>query len=323
MGENKKVMERVASLITTKSKCLKGLRCLQELDDPSVVTVGNFDGLHKGHIHLLERVALRAKEKGLRSVVLSFYPHPLKILSPAQAPCELTSIQERVNLILEQGVEQVVFIRFDRNFSMLSAEEFIRGVLWSRLKCRHLVVGYDWRFGYKREGEIELAKEMGKEMGFEVEEIEPFRINGHVVSSTLIRRLLHMGRLEEASLYLGRNYAIKRKVIAGDRRGSSLGFPTANLENTENLCLKEGVYAVKVEDSFMGVANYGTRPTFGGGKRVLEVHLLDFEGELRGKEIKVEFLKFLREERRFSGPEDLKRQIAQDISAVRRLITHI
>jgi len=316
-------MEKVVCLKTSQSGCLKGLRCLQELTEPSVVTVGNFDGVHRGHRHLLERVALRAKDKGLRSVVLSFYPHPLKILSPAQAPCELTSIQERASLILEQGVEQIVFIRFDRRFSKLSAEEFIREILWSRLKCRHLVVGYDWRFGYKREGEIELAKEMGKEMGFEVEEIEPFRINGHVVSSTLIRRLLHMGRLEEASLYLGRNYVIRRKVVSGDRRGSSLGFPTANLQNTENLCLKEGVYAVKVDDSFIGVANYGTRPTFGGGKRVLEVHLLDFEGDLREREIRVEFLKFLREEKRFSSPEELKKQIAQDILAVRNLITHI
>ncbi len=316
-------MEKVVCLKTSQSGCLKGLRCLQELTEPSVVTVGNFDGVHRGHRHLLERVALRAKDKGLRSVVLSFYPHPLKILSPAQSPCELTSIQERASLLLEQGVEQIVFIRFDRRFSKLSAEEFIREILWSRLKCRHLVVGYDWRFGYKREGEIELAKEMGKEMGFEVEEIEPFRINGHVVSSTLIRRLLHMGRLEEASLYLGRNYVIRRKVVSGDRRGSSLGFPTANLQNTENLCLKEGVYAVKVDDSFIGVANYGTRPTFGGGKRVLEVHLLDFEGDLREREIRVEFLKFLREEKRFSSPEDLRKQIAQDILAVRNLITHI
>ncbi len=316
-------MEKVVCLKTTQSGCLKGLRCLQELTEPSVVTVGNFDGVHRGHKHLLERVALRAKDKGLRSVVLSFYPHPLKILSPAQSPCELTSIQERASLLLEQGVEQIVFIRFDRRFSKLSAEEFIKEILWSRLKCRHLVVGYDWRFGYKREGEIELAKEMGKEMGFEVEEIEPFRINGHVVSSTLIRRLLHMGRIEEASLYLGRNYVIIRKVVSGDRRGSSLGFPTANLQNTENLCLKEGVYAVKVDDSFMGVANYGTRPTFGGGKRVLEVHLLDFEGDLREREIRVEFLKFIREEKRFSSPEELKKQIAQDILAVRNLITHI
>ncbi len=318
-------MEKVVCLKTDESACLKGLECVLEITEPSAVTVGNFDGVHKGHMHLLERLILRAKEKGLKSVVLSFYPHPLKVLSPAHTPCELTDIKERAELILDRGVDLVVFIRFDRRFSLLSAEKFIKEVLWNTLKCRHLVVGYDWRFGYKREGEIELAKEMGKELGFEVEEIEPFRINGHVVSSTLIRRLLHMGRLEEASLYLGRNYTVKRKVISGDGRGSALGFPTANLQNTENLCLKEGVYAVKVENSLIGVANYGKRPTFGGSKRVLEVHILDFEGNLRGREIKVEFLKFLREERKFSNVEDLKRQIHEDISAVRSLfqVSHV
>lgn len=314
-------MEKVVCLKTSQNGCLKGLECLQELKEASAVTVGNFDGVHGGHKHLLERVVLRAKERGLRSVVLSFYPHPLKVLSPTQAPCELTNIWERASLILKEGVDWVVFIKFDRRFARLGAEEFIREVLWERLKCKYLVVGYDWRFGYKREGEIELAKELGKEIGFDVEEIEPYRINGHVVSSTLIRRLLHMGRLEEATLYLGRNYTLKRKVVSGDKRGSLLGFPTANLQNTENLCLKEGVYAVKVEDSFIGVANYGTRPTFGGRKKVLEIHLLDFEGNLRGKEIQVEFIKFLREEKKFANPEELKKQIAQDISTVRALLS--
>ncbi|WPM32697.1 bifunctional riboflavin kinase/FAD synthetase [Hydrogenobacter sp. T-2] len=312
-------MERVVCLRTSQSGSIKGLECVEELTEPYAVTVGNFDGIHRGHQHLLERLTSRAREKGLKSLVLSFYPHPLRVLSPTQAPCELTDIRERSELILKHDVDQVVFIRFDRRFSRLPAEDFIREVLWSRLKCRHLVVGYDWRFGYKREGEIELAKELGREIGFEVEETEPFRVNGHVVSSTLIRRLLHMGRLEEASLYLGRNYTLKRKVISGEGRGFTLGFPTANLQNTENLCLREGVYAVKVEDHFMGVANYGIRPTFGGKKRVLEVHILDFEGNLRDKEIRVEFLKFLREERKFSNPEELKRQIEEDISRVRGL----
>lgn len=319
-------MEKVVCLKTSQSGCIRSLKCVEELAEPSVVTVGNFDGVHRGHRHLLERVRDIAKERGLRGVVLSFYPHPMKILSPAQTPCELTDLRERASFMIEMGMEQVVFVKFDRRFARFGAEEFVREVLWKRLKCRHLVVGYDWRFGYRREGEIELARELGEELGFDVEEIEPFRLNGHVVSSTLIRRLLHMGRLEEAELYLGRSYALRRRVVSGDRRGSSLGFPTANLQNTENLCLKEGVYAVRVEDSLLGVANYGRRPTFGGNRKVLEVHLLDFEGNLRGRELRVEFLSFLREERKFSSPEELKTQILEDISAVRSLmgqITHI
>lgn len=313
-------MEGIVSLKTSHSGCVRGLKCIEEISDLSAVTVGNFDGVHRGHQHLIDRLLYRARQMGLKSVVLSFYPHPLKVLSASQTPCELTDLRERAELMLERGVDLVVFIRFDRRFARLSAVDFIREVLLQRLKCRHLVVGYDWRFGYRREGEIELAKELGRELGFSVEEIEPFRIDGHVVSSTLIRRLLHAGRLEEAVLYLGRNYAVRRKVVSGDGRGSLLGFPTANLQNTENLCLREGVYAVKVDDMYIGVANYGVRPTFGSNKRLLEVHLLDFNGNLRGKRIKVEFLKFIREERKFSSVEELKNQIRADISAVRRLL---
>ena len=321
MGKDKEIMEKVKSLKTSRSTCIRGLNCIEEEDKETVITVGNFDGVHLGHKSLLQRVKERAKEKKLKSLVLSFYPHPINVLSPSQAPCELTDLYERSELILQEGIEDVVFIKFDKNFATLSAEEFIREVIVQRLKCKHLVVGYDWRFGYRREGEIELAREMGKELGFEVEEVEPFRVNGHVVSSTLIRRLLHMGRLEEASIYLGRNYSIKRRVIKGDGRGSSLGFPTANLENTEDLCLKEGVYAVKVEDNFMGVANYGRRPTFDGSKKVLEVHILDFQGNLKEKHIKVEFLQFLREEKKFNNPQELIKQIEEDILRARSLFS--
>ncbi|MCS7277897.1 MAG: bifunctional riboflavin kinase/FAD synthetase [Aquificaceae bacterium] len=310
-------MEKVVCLKTSQSTCLRGLSCVEALEEDTVVTVGNFDGVHLGHKFLLKRVKERGQEKRLKSVALTFYPHPFAVLSPAQAPCELTNVQERSSLILSEGLDTVVFIRFDRKFAQLRAEDFVKEVLFERLRCKHLVVGYDWRFGYRREGEIELAKEMGKELGFEVEEVQPFRVNGHVVSSTLIRRLLHMGRLEEVSVYLGRNYSVRRQVIKGDGRGSSLGFPTANLKGTENLCLREGVYAVRVDGKFIGIANYGKRPTFGGQKKVLEVHLLDFEEDLRGKHIQVEFLKFIRDERKFNSVEDLIKQIEDDISTVR------
>ncbi|MCS7262356.1 MAG: bifunctional riboflavin kinase/FAD synthetase [Aquificaceae bacterium] len=312
-------MEGVVFLKTSKSPCPKGFACIQEETKATVVTVGNFDGVHLGHRFLLQRVKERARERGLKSLVLSFYPHPLKVLSPAQKPCELTDIAERSELLLQEGVDGVVFVKFGRSFAQMGAEDFIREVLHRRLNCKHLVVGHDWRFGYRREGEIELAKEIGKELGFEVEEIEPFRINGHVVSSTLVRRLLHMGRIEEARNYLGRDYAVRRKVVSGEGRGSSLGFPTANLEHTEDLCLKEGVYGVKVEGELLGIANYGRRPTFGGQKKVLEVHLLDYRGELKGKRLRVEFLKFIREERKFSSPQELARQIEEDISVLRSL----
>jgi riboflavin kinase/FMN adenylyltransferase len=309
-------MEKVISL-RANSKCLKGLSCYERLEEEHAITVGVFDGVHLGHQYLLKKLIESAQRRGLKSCVLSFYPHPSKVISPGQQPCELTDPLERAERILRLGIDRVVFINFDREFSHIRAEDFLEHVLFERLRCRYLLVGYDWRFGYRREGEVELAKEMGQRLGFEVETAEPFYKNGHIISSTYIRRLLHSGRLEEASEYLGENYWVKRKVVRGAGRGSSLGYPTANLGPSENLCLKEGVYAVRVNEQFLGVANYGFRPTFDGKTKVLEVHILDFEGNLRGERLKVEFLSFLREEKKFSSKDELVKQIERDIAIVK------
>jgi riboflavin kinase/FMN adenylyltransferase len=309
-------MEKVVSL-KVNSKCLKDLSCYEGLEEGHAITVGVFDSVHLGHQYLLKKLIESAQRRGLKSCVLSFYPHPSKILSPGQQPCELTDPLERAERILRLGIDRVVFINFDREFSRIRAEDFLKHVLFERLRCRYLLVGYDWRFGYKREGEVELAKEMGQRLGFEVETAEPFYKNGHIISSTYIRRLLHSGRLEEASEYLGENYWVKRKVVRGSGRGSSLGYPTANLGPSENLCLKEGVYAVRVNEQFLGVANYGFRPTFDGKTKVLEVHILDFEGNLRGERLKMEFLSFLREEKKFSSKDELIKQIEIDIATVK------
>ncbi len=302
------------------SQCVKSLECVENIQESTAVTVGNFDGIHLGHRFLIEKLKEEAKKRNLKTLVLSFHPHPLKVLSPKQSPCELTNLEEKLNLLEALSIDYAVFIRFDEKFSLMKADDFIREILYKRLSAKFLLVGYDWRFGYRREGEIELAKELGEKLGFEVMSVEPFKINGHIVSSTLIRRLLHSGRLEEAQVYLGRHYWVKRKVVKGDGRGSPIGVPTANLEGTENLCLKEGVYAVLVEESLLGVANYGYRPTFGGRRKVLEVHILDFNENLRSKKIKVEFVKFLREEKKFNSLEELKKQIKQDIELTRSLL---
>jgi riboflavin kinase (EC 2.7.1.26) len=309
-------MEKVVSL-KVNSKCLKDLPCYEGLKEEHAITVGVFDGVHLGHQYLLKKLIENAQRRGLKGCVLSFYPHPSKVLSPGQQPCELTDPLERAERILRLGIDRVVFINFDREFSRIRAEDFLKHVLFERLRCRYLLVGYDWRFGYRKEGEVELAKEMGQRLGFEVETAEPFYKNGHIISSTYIRRLLHNGRLEEASEYLGENYWVKRKVVRGSGRGSSLGYPTANLGPSENLCLKEGVYAVMVNGQFLGVANYGFRPTFDGKTKVLEVHILDFERNLRGERLKVEFLSFLREEKKFSSKDELIKQIEKDIAIVR------
>lgn len=309
-------MEKVVSL-RVNSKCLKDLPCYEGLEEEHAITVGVFDGVHLGHQYLLKKLIESAQRRGLKGCILSFYPHPSKVLSPGQQPCELTDPLERAERMLRLGIDRVVFINFDKEFSRIRAEDFLKHVLFERLRCRYLLVGYDWRFGYRREGEVELAKEMGQRLGFEVETAEPFYKNGHIISSTYIRRLLHSGRLEEASEYLGENYWVKRKVFRGSGRGSSLGYPTANLGHSENLCLKEGVYAVRVNEQLLGVANYGFRPTFDGKTKVLEVHILDFEGNLRGERLKVEFLSFLREEKKFSSKDELIKQIERDIAIVK------
>ena len=286
---------------------------VEELDSETALIVGNFDGFHAGHRYLIELLKMRAGEKGLKSVVVTFCPHPLKVLASEMIPCELSDIEERIELIGELNPDYLCFLRFDPELANMSARDFLREIINQRLKCRHLLVGYDWRFGRRREGEVELAREMGKELGFEVEVASPYRIGEHVVSSTLVRRLLSEGRLEEAQIYLGRRYWIRRRVVPGEGRGSKIGFPTANLEGTDNLCLREGVYAVLVDGEMRAVANYGRRPTFGGGGKVLEVHIPGFEGDLRSKKIKVEFIKFLREEKKFAGVDQLIEQIKKDV----------
>ncbi|NPA41267.1 MAG: bifunctional riboflavin kinase/FAD synthetase [Aquificae bacterium] len=299
----------------SEKRCPIKVETLESVPEGTALIVGNFDGIHIGHKYLIRKLKKKAKEKNLKTMVVTFCPHPLKVLAPKLFPCELSTAEEKIELLEQEDIDYLCFIRFDRDFSRMGAKEFLEEVLYRRLKCKYLLVGYDWRFGYKREGEIELAREVGEKLGFEVELATPFRKNGHIVSSTLVRRLLSEGRLEEAEEFIGRRYWIKRKVVRGDGRGSKLGFPTANLKDTENLCLKEGVYAVRVNDKLPAVANYGYRPTFEGRKKVLEVHIPDFSQNLRGETIKVEFVKFLREERKFSSVEELKKQIERDIQS--------
>ncbi len=295
------------------------LEALNSLDIDTAITVGNFDGFHLGHKYLVDKLKDNAHKRGLKSLVLTFCPHPLKVIAPKLLTCELSDIDEKVELVEREEIDYFSFVKFDEKFSKISARDFLEEILYEKLRCRYLLVGYDWRFGYRREGEIELAREIGEKLGFEVDTVAPFQIEGHIVSSTLIRRLLHEGRLREVKTFLGRNYFIKRKVVSGDGRGSKIGFPTANLKGTDNLCLREGVYAVRVNETYKGVANYGIRPTFGGDKRVLEVHILDFDENIRGRKIKVEFLEFIRPEMKFNSVEELKRQINKDIEIARKV----
>ncbi len=307
--------------LLTSLKCSNplgsNLPCVDKIEEKTAITVGNFDGFHKGHIYLVERLINEAKRRNLKTLLLTFFPHPLKVLAPGINFCELSDIYEKIIIAQNLKVDYFVFIKFTRRFSLISARDFLEEIIFNKLNCRYLLVGHDWRFGYGREGEIELAREIGVKKGFEVGYVEPYKENGSIVSSTLIRRLLKEGRIKDAEYFLGRTYWIERKVIKGKGRGTQIGFPTANIKNTKNLCLKKGVYAVRINEKYIGVANYGSRPTFEDkDENLLEVHIPGFKGNFLGKRIKIEFLDFVREERKFKSVNELKSQIEKDINIV-------
>ncbi len=290
-------------------------------EKPIALAVGNFDGVHLGHQHLLKTLISEAKKRDLVPSVLMFDPHPLEVLEKESAPCIISTIEERKTYIRDIGIENIFVINFTKEFSQIPARDFIRDYVYEKLNTKLLIVGYDWRYGAKREGEFELAKEMGQTLGFDVIPSEPYKVDGHIVSSTLIRRLLKEAKFEDVKKYLGREYSIKREVVKGKGLGAKIGFPTANISNTSNMCLKEGVYAVKV-DNHLGVANYGKRPTVDNAKEnVLEVHIIDFNADLVGKVLNITFLGFLREEKKFNSIDELKAQIQQDIKEAKRLFS--
>jgi riboflavin kinase/FMN adenylyltransferase len=288
-----------------------------------VLTIGNFDGVHKGHLALFEKVKERAKAIDGQSALMTFEPHPLRVMKPGNGPPLITPTRQKLNLINHTGIEVIFCIPFTKAFSRISATDFVRGILVGKIGVKEIVVGYDYSFGHRREGNIELLRKMGKDIGFEVHVVEPVRINGTLVSSTSIRNLVREGQLSEAKRLLGRDYQICGTVVKGMDRGARLlGFPTANLELIDELTPKKGVYAVTVivEDSlYQGVTNIGYNPTFGDGALSVETHLLDFSGDLRGKTIKVNFIQRLRDEKTYDSVKALADQIAKDVLEAREL----
>lgn len=288
-----------------------------------VVGLGNFDGVHLGHRELIGRMVARAREMGAVPAVFTFHPHPLSVLDPANAPPLLLSQRAKERLIAGLGVEVLLRIPFTREFARLGPEDFVRDVLWAGLGVEAVFVGYNYTFGHQGRGTPGLLQECGRLYGFEVHVLPPVEVGGQVVSSTLIRQMLAWGEVDRAARLMGYCPFVEGRVVAGDRRGGALGFPTANLEPEDGLLVPaNGVYAVEVEvgrDRFLGVANIGTRPTFYGqnARRQVEVHLLDFHGNLYGCWMVVHFKRRLREERRFASVADLVAQIRRDISMAR------
>lgn len=289
----------------------------------SVLTIGNFDGVHRGHQALLRRLVTRAHERGALAVVYTFEPSPRAVLAPAQAPPRILDWPTKVRLLFEAGVDRVVVERFSRAFAQHPPEWFARHVLGERLRAQALIVGHDFRFGRARAGDTEALRQALPSL--EVEELAAVQVEGRVVSSSAIRAALLQGEVRAASAMLGRDWSLGGTVVAGEARGRQLGFPTANLELDGELLPGHGVYAlrVRVDDGppRPAVANVGMRPTFDGQVPTMEVHLLDGREDLYGRRLDCAFVDRVRGEQRFRDVDELVARIRQDIEAARSLLS--
>lgn len=291
-----------------------------DFDKNTVLTVGTFDGVHRGHSTILNRLKEISKENSLRTVVLTMEPHPRIVLQKGDKPpiSLLTNINERINEFRRQGIENCVVMTFSYEFSQIPAEEFIREYLSKKVGMSKILIGYDHMFGKNRDGDEKLLERLGKELDFEVERIEALGDDEVIISSTKIRTALKENKIEKANEMLGYEYMIQGIVVKGDGRGKLLGFPTANLipPNLYKLVPANGVYIVSstIEDKlYYGLVNIGTRPTFHDqDASTIEVHFLDLDMNLYGKEIYINFHKFIRSEKKFNGPTELVNQIKND-----------
>lgn len=296
-------------------------------NENTVLTVGTFDGVHAGHKVLINRVISLANEKSARSVVVTFDPHPREIIDPGDAGIKLlSSLKERSELLADLGVDEMVVIPFDRDFSLLTSEEFVKEIIWKKIGVSQFVIGYDHQFGRDREGTIETVKRLGNELGFESLVVSKQEVGNKTVSSSAIRKAIQKnGNMKLAASFLERFYIMNGTVVHGDKRGKSIGYPTANIqpENEKKVTPKKGVYAVwvRVDDEYFGgMMNIGERPTFEGTSHTLEVHIFDFENDIYGKDIQIQFVERIRDEKKFSGVDELVAQLGDDENQVRKIL---
>jgi riboflavin kinase/FMN adenylyltransferase len=291
-------------------------------DSPVALTIGNFDGVHLGHQAMLARLREAAAARGLPACVMTFEPHPREFFAPDQAPARLTSLREKLELLSTQGIDRVYICRFNYAFAQTTSEDFVHRILFEGLRVQWLLVGDDFRFGARRAGDVVLLKQSAPHYGYEVEAMSSVMLNAERISSTAVRDALAAGELGRAGRLLGRPYSISGRVVAGDRLGRKLGFPTANIQMKHNRPPLNGIFVVEVagvrEHAVHGVASLGVRPTVKArGVPVLEAHLLDFDEDLYGRHLRIEFLHKLRNEEKYRDLETLTRQIALDVENAR------
>jgi len=289
---------------------------------PTVLTIGNFDGVHRGHKALLARLVAEAQRLRLPASLLTFEPHPRDFFSPNDAPARLTSLREKIELIAECGVDRLYICRFNAAFAAHSAQEFVQTILVDGLATKHLIIGDDFRFGRGRAGDFAMLAEAGRQHGFSAEALPTIEWKGERVSSSAVRDSLEAGSMEHAARLLGRPYNIAGRVVGGDKLGRQLGFPTANVQLKRKRLPLVGVFAVTVSGvaalPWPGAASLGVRPTVADGLQpALEVFLLDYQGSLYGTHVSVEFLHKLRDQAKFESLDALKAQIALDVKATR------
>jgi riboflavin kinase/FMN adenylyltransferase len=288
-----------------------------------VATVGTFDGVHLGHWAVLQEIRARAEATGRRSVLVTFDPHPLRIVRPEHAPRLLTTPVEKKEILAESGLDWAVFVTFTEALSRYEPRRFVEEILVGRLGVEELVIGYDHGFGRDREGDPETLELIGRELGFSVDVVPPVAAAGGAVSSTRIRSLLSEGDVAAAGLCLGRPYSVRGIVVRGDGRGRQLGFPTANLQVTggDKLIPPPGIYAVRGvlrSGTYAGALHLGPRPTFKGSPPSIELHLIDFDRDIYGEEVRVDFVRQLRGVEPFTTVDALVRQIRADVETARR-----
>ncbi len=302
---------------------VRGIHNLRERHHGSVVTIGNYDGVHRGHQHMLAMLRSRAQGLGLPATVVTFEPTPREYFEGPAAPARLTRLREKLEALELYGVDRVVVLRFDDRMRNMSAEEFVDRLLVGGLGARHVVIGHDFHFARRREGTADTLRRAGARHGFAVEEVDQFLVDGERVSSSLVREALGRGDMSRAASLLGRPYRIAGRVRRGRELGRSLGFPTANLALHRKVVPLWGIFAVRASGPGFAdqpaVASLGTRPTVNGTDPLLEVHLFDYDGDLYGQYLDVDFIARLRDEQKFESIEALVEQMHRDAAAARRV----
>ncbi len=305
-------------------RILRSIPELAEVPGPVFLAIGVFDGVHRGHQAVISTAAHDAREAGGTAVVVTFDPHPAKILRPKESPRLLSATQHKIALIRALGVSHLLVLKFDRELASTAPTEFVRQLVAAAKPLREICVGQEWSFGKNRAGNLALLKELGAQFGFDVVGVEPVTSDGEVVSSTAIRKAVEAGDFAGATRMLGRDYTILGTVEEGKHLGRSLGFPTANLSAHSEQFPPNGVYAAEGlldGKTLRGVVNLGVRPTIEGGlpQRVLEFHIFDLDRDLYGKEIEMRFLRYLRPEQKFENLGALREQIGRDVAAARQI----